>query len=916
MKNFDPVKSISFLLIFLFFQAFIQAQLPSDFPGLSVNNYGETDSGYIFITVSADVEGIGYYIMMLDDTGNPINYKKLDKDYSYDFKVQPNGLLSYAQFLSHHSYTGGGNCIHMVMDEDMNVVDSFQLKNGYIAEAHDFQILPNGHVLAFGYYLTPMDLSDLVDGGYPNALVSGGIVQEFDQDKNVVWQWRSWDHYNYKDFTFTRASNQIVSAFHLNTVNLDTDGNLFLATPSWTKKINRQTGEIMWHLGGDENEFSFVGVDSLEGVDDLTGHAFHRLENGNVLIYDNGPRKGAGTSEAHEYKLDEVNKIAEKVKTFTPTSDIPGWHRGNAQRLPNGNTIVGWGGATGKVIPACTEFDSLGNTVFELFYDNPAVESYRAFRFPFPSEKKYEGTIEEAAQTNTYDVLQGDTLDIGVEVYFSELISIGYNEFQVDVYNYAPQFPEFESRAPAVLPQRIVTDKYAINFVGGKISFDIEKYNLTKPDEITIYFRPNQGEGFFKPLNTSFNSVTKKLSADFDDFGEFIFTYPDIEHKVFAPKPVTPVDNELVNFELPIHLEWSQDGFFNSFKLQVARDESFNDLLMNPLVTRSTVYELEGLPVGKEYFWRVKTTNDAGESEWSETAKFQTVSPFVKLNSPNGNEVWNRGLKYFVEWESNFDDDVILELFNGSDKIMVIDTVENTQAYYWDIPVNTDSTCNYHIEIRSLTDSAIHDLSDFSFSINENGCLAEVVPYVELIFPNGGERLEKGSAIEISWFNNTGENVDIELYKGNDYLKTLFSELNSNTASWLVDNELENGEDYRIVVKGTGVLQQSDASNADVKVTGNQNNISMSDNHESDFTIYPNPVKDKLFIQYHIENTSPALINLYDIHGIKLETVMDKKYQNGKQLVSFDMSDYPAGIYIIRFISGEKSESKTFYFEK
>jgi hypothetical protein len=43
---------------------------------------------------------------------------------------------------------------------------------------------------------------------------------------------------------------------------------------------------------------------------------------------------------------------------------------------------------------------------------------------------------------------------------------------------------------------------------------------------------------------------------------------------------------------------------------------------------------------------------------------------------------------------------------------------------------------------------------------------------------------------------------------------------------------------------------------------------------------------------------------------------MDKKYQNGKQLVSFDMSDYPAGIYIIRFISGEKSESKTFYFEK
>ena len=265
--------------------------IPDDFPTVHTYKTGETGQGYIFLSVSTDVEGTGYYVFMIDDEGQPLNYKKLDHDYAYDFKVQPNGLLSYAQFLSHHTYTGGGNCIHMVIDENMNVVDSFQLKNGYIAEAHDFQLLPNGHALAFGYYLTQMDLSDIVEGGYPNALVSGGIVQEFDQDKNVVWQWRSWDHYDPENYDLgRRAANQTVSLFHLNTINLDTDDNLILATPSWTKKIDRKTGEILWHLGGTENEFSFVGVDSLEGVGDVTGHAFYRLENGNYLIYDNSPR--------------------------------------------------------------------------------------------------------------------------------------------------------------------------------------------------------------------------------------------------------------------------------------------------------------------------------------------------------------------------------------------------------------------------------------------------------------------------------------------------------------------------------------------------------------------------------------------------------------------------------------------------
>ena len=284
---------------------------------------------------------------------------------------------------NYHSYAGGGDCIHVIMDPNLDIVEEIQLDNNYFAEGHDFQLLPNGHVLAFGYYMSQVDMSKYTLGGHPAAQISGGIIQELDEQRNAVFQWRTWDHYDFADYPTT---SYITSQFHLNAISLDIDGNIFVATPVEVMKINRQTGEIMYHLGGNDNEFTFIG----EGADPshMGGHAFHRIENGNILIYDNGNRKGTRSSQVHEYKIDEPNKTAELIWTYEPDIKIAAWHRGNAQRLPNGNTFIGWGGASGKTIPTCTEVTPDGNVVLEVYFDDPAVESYRAFKLVFPENVK------------------------------------------------------------------------------------------------------------------------------------------------------------------------------------------------------------------------------------------------------------------------------------------------------------------------------------------------------------------------------------------------------------------------------------------------------------------------------------------------------------------------------------------------
>ena len=694
----------------------LDPNLPANFPAITTHVYDSNaiGKGYIYLAVASEVEGVGFYLMILDNGGTPVWYKELPDDYSYDFKLQPNGLLTYAQLLYHHSYSDGGDAVHMVMDAEFNEIDSFQAGNGYTAEAHDFQWLPNGHALLFGYYLTQMDLSGLVNGGYPNALVSGGVVQELDANRNVVFQWCTWDHYSFEDVSWQRANESIVSQFNLNTINMDVDGHIFIGTPLWVKKINRQTGEIIWHLGGDENEFTFVGVDPNEAEGHFGGHAFHRLDNGNVLIYDGGNQQGTRSSQVHEYKLDEENKTAELVWTYVPDPSVYGWHRGNAQRLPNGNTFIGWGGDGSKDGPACTEVTTEGEKVFELFFDDPAVESYRAFRFPLPADISGVGVVKQYLWIGDHEFRQGGT-DTGVTIRINSYTGSGYNAMGVLRVPLAPLYPTFEGRAPLVLPIRVQVGTNGIDTISGRISFKAASFNLKDPNNLIVYHRKSQQKPF-KPLSTSYNPATGKLIADMTAMGEFIIGKPDLEHIALAPILIEPEYESLVNQELPVSFFWTPRGFGRSYHLQVATDAQFDTLVVDDPNITETRYALEDVQSNTPHYWRVTTTNEGGTSDWS-TSSFTAVAPMVEVTVPNGGEQWQCGLRYFIRWDDNLAEDVMIELYKGDLLLQDIATVSSIGVHEWEVDLALKTGDDYSIKVKSAVDDNLFDVSAAPFTI-------------------------------------------------------------------------------------------------------------------------------------------------------------------------------------------------------
>ncbi len=331
-------------------------------PQLTVSISNNPSPGQLFLTNNRNMT-YSSHIIIANNDGTQYYNRDLASNV-FDFKRQPNGLMTYF-----HSFTNK----FYAEDSLYNKVDSFYCGNGYITDVHELKVLNNGHALLMSYDPQPVDMSVIVPGGNPNATVTGLIIQEIDENKNVVFQWRSWDHFSIVDAIHVNLTAAFVDYVHGNAIELDNDGNLMISSRHLSEitKISRTTGEMIWRMGGVNNQFTFVN-DTLPFK---YQHDIRRISNGNITLYDNGNFRPPLFSRAVEYQLDEVNKIATLVWEYRNTPVIYGSSQGSVQRLRNGNTLIGWGSTS----PTMSEVTPSGEIALQMSLPQGTV-SYRVFR--------------------------------------------------------------------------------------------------------------------------------------------------------------------------------------------------------------------------------------------------------------------------------------------------------------------------------------------------------------------------------------------------------------------------------------------------------------------------------------------------------------------------------------------------------
>lgn len=332
-------------------------------PEITITANNNSTDGTIFFANIANDTVTSPFIMCMKNNGEFLFYRQMPKT-CYDFKVHKNGLITYFQNTAKKFYA---------LDSTYTVTDSFATGNGYETDLHDILIKENGNVILFSYDVQIIDMSLIVPGGTKDARVTGLIIQEIDPLRNVIFQWRSWDHFQITDADSVNLSLGEVDYCHGNAIDLDYDGNYILSSRNMSEitKISKETGEIIWRLGGKNNQFTFIN----DPVRFSYQHAIRRTAAGTFTLFDNGNFHSPPFSRAAEYRIDENSMTAELIWQYKKDPPLYTFAMGYTDRLSNGNTTISWGFAG----TAFTEVNSSNEVVYEFKFDQTNF-SYRIYR--------------------------------------------------------------------------------------------------------------------------------------------------------------------------------------------------------------------------------------------------------------------------------------------------------------------------------------------------------------------------------------------------------------------------------------------------------------------------------------------------------------------------------------------------------
>jgi hypothetical protein len=268
------------------------------------------------------------------------------------------------RYISSRPWKGGA-----VLEADWNGCILWEVRHP--DHHHDGIRLRNGNVLLICLAPLPRDLVPKIHGGLPGSEHSGEMyadyLVEMTTSGQVVWEWRSWEHLDPGTDHITAVQDSRDEWTHANGLAELPNGNIVVSFRhiSTVIIIDRKIGKIVWKLG----------APPLSGQ-----HTPTPLPNGNLLIFDNGP-----------HRLDHSMPFSRVIEVELATKHIVWKYQerreyeffspriSNAQRLPNGNTLI-CEGDFGRLFEVTAEGELVWEYVNPFFNEGPNGLNNRVFR--------------------------------------------------------------------------------------------------------------------------------------------------------------------------------------------------------------------------------------------------------------------------------------------------------------------------------------------------------------------------------------------------------------------------------------------------------------------------------------------------------------------------------------------------------
>ena len=209
---------------------------------------------------------------------------------------------------------------------------------------HDGQWLENGNLL----YTVAVDIGE----GHISD-----IVKEVNRKGETVWEWRVWEHLNFKDWPIHECFNEDHWPM-INGLQQTEDGTVLMSlrTTSGIIAVDKFNDDIMWEV-----KYPYVAQQ----------HCPVETEKGRVLCFDNGNiRPGVSTTHSRivEYDIESRELVWSYTDPMPPAFYSP--YMGSVERLWNDNTSI-CESAFGRIFEVNLEGELMWEYVIPEFAEYP-----------------------------------------------------------------------------------------------------------------------------------------------------------------------------------------------------------------------------------------------------------------------------------------------------------------------------------------------------------------------------------------------------------------------------------------------------------------------------------------------------------------------------------------------------------------
>jgi hypothetical protein len=339
--------------------------------------------------------------LIMDQAGNPVWFNPLCSIYiqNTDFRVQSylgrpvltfwEGTISGTQSSDLNLPAGDPEpgAYYLILNQHYNVIKRISARNSFTSDLHEFTITKRNTALFTAIKQVPADLTPY--GGPEDGYIDDCSIQEIDiETGRLLFFWNALSHIDPGDSMMPAfsapESNNVWDCYHINSVEEGPDHSLLISMRNmWAiYKISKESGNILWQLGGKRNEFKIGPGASFSWQHDARYRSVSRISMFDDACCASSTSPPECQSHGLILDLDFCYMTANAVRTYfhDPALYVPS--QGNVQELPNENQFIGWGQE-----PYLSEYAEAGNTItdprlnflYDVRFPNENM-SYRAFK--------------------------------------------------------------------------------------------------------------------------------------------------------------------------------------------------------------------------------------------------------------------------------------------------------------------------------------------------------------------------------------------------------------------------------------------------------------------------------------------------------------------------------------------------------